>query len=70
MASRQVVFIGEILSELFLFSPCTGGHVIGEIGRFSLHKSQVGHKAGAYPGFCSMRQLHCRSISTSPWMGR
>ena len=63
MASRQVVSIGEILSELFLFSRCISGHMIGEI------ESRMGHQAVAYPGFCSMRQLHCRSISTAPWMG-
>ena len=25
--------------------------------RLSLHSSQVAHQAGAYPGFCSMKQL-------------
>ena len=25
--------------------------------KMSLHKSQVAHQAGAYPGFCSMEQL-------------
>ena len=55
--------------EVLSFSWHIGGHVIGEIGRLSLHKSQAGHQAGAYPGFCSMRQLHCTSISTFPLDG-
>ena len=32
-----------------------------------LHSSQVAHQAGAYPGFCSMKQLSVFLLP--PWIG-
>ena len=34
-----------------------------------MHKSQVMHQAGAYPGFCSMEQLGVFLHVLVPWMG-
>jgi len=27
------------------------------VGRLSLYTGEVGHQAGAYPGFCNMKRL-------------
>ena len=67
------VGVGELyLMNLKILHTCTiyvhGLFIGSKKVRFSLHVNQVAHKAGVYPGFCSMKRLGI-ILFYSTWVG-